>query len=80
MPGPGYRPHLLVEGGTEYIGVTFLNTLVIGENQSVRFEPLYAHVNFRPLLKRGVKFDIKEGRDTVGTGIVTFVKDKYCNQ
>lgn len=76
----GYKPHLVVAGDTEYKGITFLNPLVIGENVAVRFEPLYSNVDYTPLLRHGVKFELKEGSHTVGTGVVTFVRDKYCSQ
>lgn len=80
ITGAGYRPHLVAEGNSEYIGVTFLHPLAIGENKAVQFKPLYPDVDFRPLLIRGIKFEIKEGARTVGTGVVTFIKDKYSSQ
>ncbi len=77
---PGYRPHIVMEDDPEYKGVTFLSPLAIGENKVVRFEPLYETIDYAPVMRIGHKFEIKEGRNTVGTGVITFVKDKFCSQ
>lgn len=81
VTGAGYRPHLVAETDPEYKGVTFLDPLVIGENKYIRFEPLYPdRINYQPLLKRGTKFEIKEGPNTVGTGVITMIRDRFCSQ
>lgn len=71
LNGMVYRPHLLVKGDTEYLGVCFINGDLSGFNQvtDALVLPVYSGVNYNKL-EVGVIFFIMEGPHIVGEGIV----------
>lgn len=67
----GYRPHFVVKGDGEYLGIQFLE-LDLTENDTFGeavVKLLYDNVGYYKL-KEGVIFDIIEGSTIVGEGYV----------
>ena len=67
----GYRPHFVVRGDSEYLGIEFieseLNEFNVFAEAVVKL--LYDNVGYHKL-KEGVSFDILEGSTVVGEGYV----------
>ena len=67
----GYRPHLVIKGTTEYLGIEFYRSQLQSFDKygtaSIRL--LYDGVDYSAL-KVGTKFDILEGTKVVGEGEV----------
>lgn len=66
-----YRPHLLVKGDKEYLGVCFIEGDLCGFNQSADAVvlPVYDGVNYHKLAFN-TQFFIMEGPVTAGEGVV----------
>lgn len=71
-----YRPHFLVKGDNEYLGVQFLDgeTVVLGKPVLATAQLVYEQVDYTPLVE-GAEFFVVEGANKVGEGIVL---KKYC--
>ena len=71
IPTYGYRPHFVVRGDSEYLGIEFieleLNEFNVFAEAVVKL--LYDNVGYHKL-KKGVSFDILEGATVVGEGYV----------
>ena len=69
--GTAYRPHFVIKGTTEYLGIQFLNLdeAPLGEEIFSDIELLYDGVVYSTLVA-GTSFEIKEGDHTVGEGVV----------
>ena len=70
--GKGYRPHFVIKGTEEYIGVQFveIENAPFGEHLLCEVEFLfYGLVDYSKLVP-DAKFEIREGRNIVGEGIV----------
>ena len=69
--GISYRPHFVVKGTTEYLGIQFvlLEKAPFDENVISEVEFLYEGVDYSGL-NPGVCFEIREGAHTVGEGVV----------
>ena len=69
--GTAYRPHLVVKGTTEYLGVQFTNIdkVSFGEEILSGVELLYDGVDYSALVI-GAAFEIREGTHIVGEGVV----------
>ena len=67
----GYMPHLLVEGGTEYLGVKFVGgpQPVFGEPAIFELFLMYPEVDYSPLVP-GVAVTVREGGRVVAQGRV----------
>lgn len=70
-----YSPHLIVDGDTELLGVTFIegNISVFDTETDAIIVAAYDSVGYYKLVKN-VRFLIKEGPHTMGEG---FVEDIY---
>jgi hypothetical protein len=64
-----YRPHLVVKGQNEYLGVEFIEgeNVVLGESILAVAECIYEGVNYESL-QPNVSFVIMEGANKVGEG------------
>ena len=67
----GYMPHLVLDGGSDYLGVRFVegpqpifDTPIVSE-----FELMYQGVDYAPLIP-GVSFTVREGARIVARGRV----------
>ena len=71
LPSLNYRPHFVVNGDSEYLGVEFLELHVkeCGVFGKALVKPLYDNVGYHKLSK-GVRFNIVEGSTLVGEGEV----------
>ena len=71
LPSLNYRPHFVVNGDDEYLGVVFLELDVkeYGVFGEALVKPLYDNVGYHKLNK-GVHFNIVEGSTLVGEGEV----------
>ena len=71
LPLLNYRPHFVVNGDSEYLGVEFLELDVkeYGVFGKALVKPLYDNVGYHKLNK-GVHFNIVEGSVLVGEGKV----------
>jgi hypothetical protein len=70
--GKTYRPHFVIKGTEEYFGIQFaeLPNRPLGERITTEAHFLfYGFVDYSKLV-RGVEFEIREGRNIVGYGIV----------
>ena len=69
--GTTYRPHFVVKGTTEYLGIQFtkLDIVPFEEETLGDVDLLYDGVDYSALVK-GVTFEIREGSHVVGEGIV----------
>lgn len=71
FPSCLYRPHFIVSGTDEYLGIIFtkLDIASLGEYTIGIIEFLYEGVNYSKLTS-GANFLIKEGSSEVGKGFV----------
>ena len=69
--GESYRPHFVIKGASEYLGVQFANIheTPFGEEIISDVELLYDGVDYEKLAV-GVAFEIREGAYVVGEGVV----------
>ena len=69
--GTAYRPHFVIKGTTEYLGIEFLNLdeMPLGEEILSDIKFLYNNVDYSALAA-GTTFEIKEGAHIVGEGVV----------
>ncbi len=67
----GYMPHLVVEGGTEYLGVRFVDgpQPVFGEPAVFELVLMYPGVDYSPLVP-GAVVTVREGGSVVARGRV----------
>jgi hypothetical protein len=67
----GYRPHFVVKGKNDYLGVYFLDgeEVNLGETARGTVELFYPEVDYSALVT-GADFFIMEGENRVGEGIV----------
>lgn len=71
--GLTYRPHFIVKGTTDYLGIQFenLEKKTLGEHIITRVQLTYESIGVDYAgLKQSVEFEIKEGGTTVGQGVV----------
>ena len=70
-PIQSYRPHLVIEGETEYLGVVFtdLEEVPLGTVTTAMVCPMYEKIDYSGLLN-GVRFTVREGATIVGAGVV----------
>jgi len=70
--GAGYRPHFVVKGTEEYLGIQFteLEQTPVGEHMLAEIRFLFhGFVDYSKLVT-GVEFEIREGPNIVGEGMV----------
>ena len=69
--GMAYRPHFVIKGTEEYLGIQFRNlkNAPYGEHIKCDIELLYEGVNYSRLIT-GVEFEIREGPHVVGEDVV----------
>lgn len=67
----GYRPHFMVKGTAEMLGVEFIKSDLLEFNKfgEAEVKLLYENVDYSKLTK-GIVFDILEGSHVVGEGAV----------
>lgn len=67
-----YRPHFIVKGTNDYLGVCFIegDAVALGKKTNAIVQTVYTQVDYSALLQPNVKFDILEGRNIVGEGVV----------
>lgn len=67
-----YRPHFIVKGTKEYLGVWFVegDNVELGEKVTAIVETIYDNVNYNSLLEPDTEFYIAEGANIVGHGKV----------
>lgn len=75
----GYMPHLVVEGGHEYLGVrlTGAGEVAVSGSAVVQVDLLYDGVDYLPL-QPGVRFSVREGPRVVGSGVVLATAPGSC--
>ena len=66
-----YRPHFMVKGESEYLGICFIDGEEVSFDQPIACSvlPLYDSVDYSSLAK-GTAFFIMEGTNIVGDGVV----------
>ncbi len=71
IPVTGYRPHFIVNGTTQYLGIRFtdLPKTELGLETMAEVELVYDRVDYSSL-QVNTTFKIKEGPITVGEGVV----------
>ena len=69
--GTTYRPHFVIKGTSEYLGVQFVNLdeSPFEKEMLSNVKLLYEGVDYSALVT-GTVFEIREGAHTVGEGIV----------
>ncbi|SHO57934.1 hypothetical protein [Vibrio quintilis] len=70
--GTGYAPHIVIPEEGRYLAVRFIDIpqdIQPGQAFSVTLQLMYPDVDYSAL-KKGVLFEIREGRRAVGTGVV----------
>lgn len=73
--GTSYRPHLIIKGTTEYLGVEFIQSQLqeFGLLGTAFIRLVYDGIDYSNL-KVGIKFDIVEGANIVGEGeVISFL-------
>ena len=72
LPAAKYRPHFIVDGSTEMLGVEFteLNATAFDRKCAATVKTLYDGVDYSEL-KRGAHFSVVEGATVVGKGYVS---------
>ena len=70
--GAGYRPHFVIKGTEEYLGIQFteLEQAPVGEHILAEIRFLYCGLVDYSELVTDVEFEIREGRNVVGEGVV----------
>lgn len=66
-----YRPHIVVDGESAYLGVHFVGgtETTAGETGRFSFIELFPDVDYSSLTA-GVKFTVREGSNIVGNGVI----------
>ncbi|MDO4230313.1 MAG: hypothetical protein Q4C98_10895 [Capnocytophaga sp.] len=66
-----YRPHFMVKGESEYLGVQFIDGEDVIFDKPIKCNalPMYSKVDYSALQK-GVSFFIMEGANIVGEGVI----------
>lgn len=66
-----YRPHLIIKGENELLGVCFTNGEEVEFDKTIKCSilPLYEGIDYSNLIK-GTEFFIVEGKNNVGRGII----------
>ena len=78
----GYRPHLIVAGKGEYLGVIVVDlpknrAVHPGDRAQVSFHLVYHPAVDYSALQPGMKFEILEGPRSVGDGVVISCSDEF---
>lgn len=71
--GRSYRPHFVVEGTTEYLGVEFIESdldCFDKEGDALVRAAFYGRLEYEKMFQKGTQFSIMEGSNKVGSGIV----------
>ena len=70
-PIQSYRPHFVIAGETEYLGIVFvdLEKVPLGTTVIAKICPMYEKIDYSGLLN-GVRFTVREGGTIVGAGVV----------
>jgi len=73
-PGRDYRPHVVVDGDSTYLGVRFIGGPSISPGGEGRFSfvPTYPDVDYSGI-KIGTRFTVREGGSVVACGVVLHV-------
>jgi hypothetical protein len=73
-----YRPHLVIQGRNEYLGIEFIDgeDVILGKSILAVAECLYEGVNYEPL-EPDVSFFIMEGANKAGEGKIIERMDDY---
>jgi hypothetical protein len=73
-----YRPHLVIKGQNEYLGIQFIHgeEIILGKTGYGTAECLYEGVDYG-LLEENVSFFIMEGPNKVGEGKIIKRYDAY---
>ena len=81
LSGNLYRPHLVVKGDDEYLGIWFAGGMVCCFDEPARavVRPLYEGVHYNKL-RPGTQFYVMEGNKKVGEGSVEKILPYLHNQ